>query len=286
MNKTTHSQQVSQYYDRNTRLFNMFGKTGGTKNIHASLWGPGVTNSTEASNYTNGLILSSIQQAPEDVRSVLDLGCGTGATLGYLQKHLPAGMHLTGVTLSSRQAAIANRMVRSHHPGMHIQTADFHQLPESWSQHYDLAFAIESFVHSARPESFFREVSRVLRPHGKLILIDTFPEAGVHKPDFPFSKEVQDYQSFWKAGHLLDGGQLNGLANHFGLSLSLNEDLTSYVETDRLRDRWIAMFTKRFEPLMTLHPYFQSLRGGNAVQAGFRNGWLKYRHIILESCPT
>lgn len=284
MNNTTHSQQVSHYYDRNTWLFNMFGKTGGTKNIHASLWGPGVHSSTDASNYTNSLVLSSIQSASDEVKSVLDLGCGTGATLVYLEKNLAAPLRLSGVTLSARQAAMANRMMKSRHPGIEVHAANYHQLPESWSQQFDLGFAIESFVHSSDPESFFREAKRVLSPKGKLVLIDTFPEPNVHDTNFSFSEEVKDYQSCWKAGHIVDTNLLSRLANQQGFELIYNEDLTGYVETDRPRDRWIAGFNKRFKALTTLHPYLVAMRGGNAVQAGFRNGWLRYRHIILQSC--
>lgn len=284
MNNISHSRQVSQYYDRNTWLFNMFGKTGGTKNIHASLWGPGVNTSMEASNYTNNLILSNIQRAPQEIKSVLDLGCGTGATLVYLQPRLAPSVRLSGVTLSPRQAAMANRMMKETDQGIEVHVADYHQMPESWFQQVDLAFAIESFVHSADPDSFFKEASRVLAPKGKLVLIDTFPEPQVHDPHFRFSEEIKDYQTFWKAGQLLDVNQLCLQAGKHGFELTYNEDLTGYVETNRPRDRWIAGFNKQFKPLTTIHPYLKALRGGNAVQAGFRNGWLRYRHLILESC--
>ncbi len=265
-------------------LFNMFGKTGGTHNIHASLWGPGVTTSTDASNYTNSLILTRILNDQNEIQMVLDLGCGTGATLAYLKKRIPDTLRLYGITLSPRQAAMANRIKGKHQLGFEVLAADFHQLSATWSQKFDLAFAIESFVHSSDPESFFREVKRVLRPNGKLVLIDTFPEPEVHDANFPFPDDVQDYLSCWKAGHLLDKTRLTQLAGKNGFKLILNEDLTGYVEKDRPRDRWIALFNKRFKRLTTIHPYLLALRGGNAVQAGFRSGWLRYRHIILESC--
>lgn len=262
----------------------MFGKTGGTKNIHASLWGPGVRTAREASNYTNSLILSSIQNTASEINSVLDLGCGTGATLAYLRHNLTTSVRLTGVTLSQRQATMANRIMRASHPGIEIHAADYHHLPASWSHQVDLAFAIESFVHSSDPDTFLREAYRVLGPRGRLVLIDTFPEPAAMHPDFRYSEEIEDYQSYWKAGHILDVMQLSQLARNHGFDLIFNDDLTAFVETDRPRDRLIAAFNKRFKPLTTIHPYMQALRGGNAVQAGFRNGWLRYRHLILESC--
>ena len=38
----------------------------------------------------------------------------------------------------------------------------------------DLAFAIESFVHSPDGPRFFRSAARALRPGGKLIICDDF----------------------------------------------------------------------------------------------------------------
>lgn len=284
MNEGTHSKEVSQYYNQNTRLFNMFGKTGGTGNIHASLWGPGVLTSTEASNFTNRLILNHIQTRKNRVANVLDLGCGTGASLSYLCNQLAADTRLQGVTLSTRQANRANRLFLSSSGRVEVHVADFHHLPDPWTGQFDVAFAIESFVHSDQPESFFLEAKRILKPTGDLILIDTFPEPEINEPEFGFANEVTDYQQFWKAGNVLYLNQIESLANRCGFEIRSEIDLTDYVEKDRLRDRWIARYVRTCKRMTALHPYLRALRGGNAVQAGFRHGWLTYRQINLASC--
>ncbi len=264
----------------------MFGKTGGTRNIHASLWGPGVTSSKEASNYTNTLILDLIESSTGLSPKILDLGCGTGATLAYLQDHGHPNTELVGVTLSQHQADRAKAIFSNNHSCISVQAADYHHLPKTWHARFDLAFAIESFVHSSQPQLFFEEAHRVLQPGGTLVLIDTFPVKEASSNHFKYANEVSDYQVFWNAGQVLDPDQLGQLAARTGFKIISNEDLTPFVEKDRIRDRWIARFNRRFHRLTTLHPYLHALRGGNAVQSGFRHGWLTYRKIVFQQIPS
>lgn len=263
----------------------MFGKTGGTRNIHASLWAPGVTSSREASNYTNSIILRCMEGPYGDQPRILDLGCGTGATLAYLRAHTCLHPELTGITLSPHQAELAQRLLQKRQPDIRILAADYHHLPQSWAGHFHLAYAIESFVHSSEPHLFFQEAHRVLQPGGKLILIDTFPASSASTDHFIHQQEVSDYQTFWNAGQILDPAALALLAHQSGFRITVNDDLTPWVEKNRLRDRWIAQFNRRFHRYTTIHPYLHALRGGNAVQSGFRHGWLTYRCIVLESMP-
>lgn len=260
----------------------MFGKTGGTRNIHASLWGPGVTSSKEASNYSNTLILDLIERPILPRTRVLDLGCGTGASLAYIQENTRLDLDLVGVTLSQRQAIFAAEHLSKLHPDITVYAADYHHLPHSWNANFDLAFAIESFVHSPHPELFLEATFNVLQPGGLLVLIDTFPSTAASSDHFIFKQDVSDYQQFWNAGQILDPDALGQLASSYGFLMTINDDLTAWVEKDRVRDRWIAQFNRRFHRLTTFHPYLHALRGGNAVQAGFRNGWLTYRKIVLE----
>lgn len=286
MQPTTHTRKVSQYYDRNTWLFNMFGKTGGTRNIHASLWGPGVSTSQEASHYTNRLICQLADQIRNKPARILDLGCGVGASMAYLAGHAVGPLELTGITLSQRQAETGNALSRSIRGEWHILAGDFHQLPETWTGQYDLAYALESFVHSPHPESFFREAARVLTTGGQLAILDTFPTKPFSDHSSPVQELLSDYQAYWKAGHILTTNETEAIASGHGLILTGNDDLTPWVEKDRPRDRWIARFNRRFRPLTTLHPYLHALRGGHAVQCGLQQGWLNYRMLTFQNSPV
>lgn len=286
MDPTAHTEKVTQYYDRNTWLFNMFGKTGGSKNIHASLWGPGVKTSRDASNFTNELICKLVRQIKHEPASILDLGCGVGASMAYIAQHVEGPLQLTGITLSHRQAETGNALFTSHHLPCRLLTGDFHQLPEAWTASFDVTYALEAFVHSQHPEQFFSACERVLNPGGQLVIIDTFPSLPFNEHEESTQELLLDYQAYWKAGHILTVAETETIASENGLVLIEQKDMTEWVEKNRPRDRWIARFNRRFRPLTTLHPYLHALRGGHAVQCGLQQGWLRYRMLVFSKTLT
>ena len=91
---------------------------------------------------------------------VCDVGCGYGATaLRLAQRH---GIHVTGLTISSVQAAHAQEAVRDT-PLVTIQCQDW--LSNSYADSsFDKVYSIESSEHMVDKERFFREAFRTLRP--------------------------------------------------------------------------------------------------------------------------
>lgn len=157
---------VRHYYDSNTWKFLV---TGSQRALHRELWGPGVTSRGEAVHHTHALVLDEL--GPDD-RRVLDLGCGVGTAALYLAERRP--LDVVGVSISPEQIRLAERFAgRAGRPGESVRfaTADFTALPADLG-HFDLAFAIESFVHADPAAAFFREAARVLRPGGSLVVVD------------------------------------------------------------------------------------------------------------------
>ena len=158
--------RVRHYYDANTWKFLLAGTQ---RAIHRELWGPGVTNPGQAVHHTHALILDELGMA--DAR-VLDLGCGVGTAALYLAQRRP--VEVVGVSISPEQIRLAERFAARSEPlrgSVRFQTADFTELPEELTG-FDLAFAIESFVHADPAAAFFRGAARALRPGGALVVID------------------------------------------------------------------------------------------------------------------
>ncbi len=100
---------------------------------------------------------------------VLDVGCGHGGTLIYLVQTL--GCSGTGLTISPKQARIAKenaaRAGLGNRLSFVIGDADRFSFPAGA---FDVVWVMESSEHFQDKTRLFRNVTRTLRPGGKLLL--------------------------------------------------------------------------------------------------------------------
>lgn len=105
--------------------------------------------------------------SPEPGQRLLDLGCGTGLLLEAARRRWPA-MTGWGVDLSPPMLAVARRRLGPRAP---LVAADVHLLPMATAS-VDLAVSTSSLHHWTEPSRALAELSRVLRPEGRLVLTD------------------------------------------------------------------------------------------------------------------
>ena len=126
-----------------------------------------------AANYgeyaTNRLAVDAIEVAPDAV--VVDVGCGTGSALRRLAPRVPDG-RLIGVDPVPRMLAIARERAAADPNGWRIEfvAAPAEQLPLE-NRVVDVVFAFDSIDHWKDRAAGLREVVRVLRPAGRLVLV-------------------------------------------------------------------------------------------------------------------
>jgi SAM-dependent methyltransferase len=257
--------QVRRYYDVNSWKFLV---TGSQRALHRELWGPGVTNRSQAVHHAHALVLAEL--GPDD-RKVLDLGCGVGAAASYLADRLP--VEVVGVSISPAQIRLAERYAAraGQRPGtVRFTEADFTELPKDLAD-VDLAFAIESFVHADPATAFFREAARVLRPGGALVVLDD-----VRTGD-PADPRLADFQAGWHAPSVLSVEEATHLAADAGLVLVGSRDLSPLQRLRRPRDRVI----RAAQPLLRLgrgrSMWADAMVGGDALQRCHLAGVLEYR---------
>ncbi|MFI6056207.1 class I SAM-dependent methyltransferase [Streptomyces violascens] len=104
--------------------------------------------------------------------SVLDAGCGVGDTARTIAR--VSGVHVTGIDGIEPDIAIARRRsVRAGEPGTRtwFLRANYHALPFADAS-FDGVYTMESFVHSPSPLQGLAEFFRVLRPGGKLVMLE------------------------------------------------------------------------------------------------------------------
>jgi tocopherol O-methyltransferase len=278
---------IRSYYDGNTRLFLRFGSSKEIQTIHRALWMDGVTSLSQALNAANDLILAQAQPGTRPLR-IADLGCGVGATLLSLLARLPSNSIGIGLTLSSLQTRLGGEIFRARNlPGLVIE-ADFQHVPLGLG--FDLAYAIESFVHAIEPELFFAEAARILCPAlhggmgGRLILIDD--SRGAAWPQIKSEKRGRDwmdlYQRGWHIHSLFTPAELAALAAPHGLRLIENRLLNPFLRFRAIPDPAAILIMKLFSPFWEFHPIVPSMLGSMALQKCLSEGSVEYRWLVFE----
>jgi cyclopropane fatty-acyl-phospholipid synthase-like methyltransferase len=266
--------RVRRYYDANTWKFLL---AGSQRAIHRELWGPGVTTRAEAAHYAHALVLTELGA---DDRRVLDLGCGVGTAALYLARRRP--VEVVGVSISPAQIRLADRFAARGGPlqgTVRFAVADFTALPGDLTG-FDVAFAIESFVHADPAAAFFDQAARALRPGGALVVVDDIRHGERDDP------ALDDVRAGWHAPSLLSVAQAEALAADAGLALVASDDLSSLQRLGRPRDRFIHALLPLLRRVRSRSMWAQSLVGGDALQYCHRAGLLEYRMLRFERSTT
>jgi tocopherol O-methyltransferase len=130
------------------------------EHVHHGYWRTGRETPAEAAEALVRFVADRL--ALEPGQRAVDIGCGYGATAGWLAEH--RGVEVTGLTLSEAQAAVGRTR-----PG-------FICLVRDWLDNgladaaFDGAYAIESSEHMVDKARFFAEALRVLKPGGRFVV--------------------------------------------------------------------------------------------------------------------
>ena len=272
---------VQEYYDNNTSLFLKLGQTKEAQNIHRLVWGPGVTTKVEAINYVNKLITQLISSSVDNKLNILDLGCGVGATMSYIASNSTPGHTIEGLTISKKQTEIGTNLLSNltTESTVEIRQGDFHDLSDYADK--SLIYQIESFVHSDQPEKLLDQITETLHIGGRYVLCDDFlvTQDGITDRN---QRLIEDFKEGWHIGNLNTVNHIVELASSRGLRLVDKTDLTSYLNTYSSRDRFIGIFTDIYNKLPFKSVYWESLRGGDALQRSTKRGLIKYWFLVFE----
>lgn len=100
---------------------------------------------------------------------LLDAGCGTGQLAADIQNILsPADFHVTGIDISSEMLKIA---AGKQLPRTRFMLGDVSKLPFT-NEQFDLVTCCHSFPYYPDQAQALRELLRVLKPGGRLLLIN------------------------------------------------------------------------------------------------------------------
>ncbi|GAA2098394.1 27-O-demethylrifamycin SV methyltransferase [Streptomyces albiaxialis] len=162
-------EEITDYYSALGPLLRM----AWGDNLHFGYWdGPQDRSSPEeATDRFTDLLADRLGVGPG--QRVLDAGCGVGRPA--LRVASRTGARVLGVTISREQVGQAVELAREAEMGERVrfEYGDVTRLPHEAGS-FDAVLAFESIVHMDRPVAL-REMARVLRPGGRIVLTDTFP---------------------------------------------------------------------------------------------------------------
>lgn len=136
----------------------------------------------------------ALQLLPPEVRGrrCLEAGCGAAQNAICLARR---GADCTAADLSAGQLRAGLRLARRHRAAVRLVQADMAALPFAGEPGFDLVLSAYALPFVAAPERAVRELARVLRPGGTLVLSTAHPLAagewleldgvpGVFLPDY------------------------------------------------------------------------------------------------------
>jgi ubiquinone/menaquinone biosynthesis C-methylase UbiE len=119
------------------------------------------------SDRTAALAMSAVASP----QRVLDVGCGTGYLLRVLAGHYPGAQELAGIDAAPNMIQTAKRL--THDERLTFATGVAEHLPYTDAS-MDLVVSTTSFDHWPDQGAGLTECARVLRPGGRLVLVDQF----------------------------------------------------------------------------------------------------------------
>jgi len=173
MTKYNIKEKIAQHYDAvSPYYYSLWGE-----HLHHGYWVTGTESKEEAQ-----LALTKHLASVAKIRSgssILDVGCGFGASSIYLSRNLNAetvGMTISAVQVSMAQAAAVKAGVDSRFMLMDAESM-------SLKKKFDVIWSVESISHYSDKKKFFSDAVSLLNPSGTVAFIDWFKKDGLTEAD-------------------------------------------------------------------------------------------------------
>jgi ArsR family transcriptional regulator len=128
----------------------------------------------QAPFYASGVREAALMRLVPRELAVADVGCGTGLLTLTLAR---VAARVVAVDASARMVRLTREKVdRASLPNVEVKRGRAESLPVP-SASLDAAFAFHLLRHLARPADALREMARILKPGGRLVIVELEPHA-------------------------------------------------------------------------------------------------------------
>ena len=147
---------------------------------------------------------------------VLEVGCGSGALCRLVSPDLRPGGEMVGVDVAPDMIAAARRYAETD-PHLRFDVASGEQLPHDAAT-FEAAFAARLLLHVADPLAVVREMARVVKPGGRIVLMDwDWETLAVTHPDRELTRRLLHWRCDHHGGDNWSGRKLLGYLLDAGL---------------------------------------------------------------------
>ncbi|MBU0570198.1 methyltransferase domain-containing protein, partial [Patescibacteria group bacterium] len=192
-------------------------------------WDETVKNRDEALLKLNSVIADKLKITKKDF--VLDAGCGLGATSFWLAKNI--GCRVEGVSIAPNQIKIAQELANKNGLQTKIKFKTLDYTNTSYpNNHFDVVIAIETICHLEDKNDFYREMYRILKPSGRLLVA----EAVLKKPKMSQTekKELRFMLDGWAVPNLWTREQHKRSIQNLGfIDVSLEDYSNNIIKTSQ-----------------------------------------------------
>lgn len=144
--------------------------------VHHGFYEWGIHTHAESVLNMNDVVgrLLSLEEKAEHGGHILDAGCGIGGTVVHLAKRYPS-LSWTGITVVPEHVEMARRLSRDQGVSQNTEflVREFTRT-DFPSNYFDAAYLLESACYAQSKDMLFRELQRILKPGGTLVLLDAF----------------------------------------------------------------------------------------------------------------
>jgi tocopherol O-methyltransferase len=215
---------VRAYYDETWLDYRLLWLTRATPGIHFGYWDEETTRHEEALRNLNRVLARQIGVAPG--QRILDAGCGVGGSAVWLAETYD--VEVVGITPVASQVARARRYASARGVADRVTFAQQSYLATTFGPaSFDVVWAMESACHAPDKRRFLVEVCRLLRPGGRLGLVEYMRAA---RPFSPADEALlQSWLAGWAIPHLATREQWTMWAQELGFSRIETVDITANV---------------------------------------------------------
>lgn len=235
---------IENYYDETWFDFRVFWMNDKNRALHLGWWDDQATNHADSLVRLNQVLAERAGITATD--QVLDAGCGVGGSSLWLAETI--GAEVWGITISGEQVLRANRYARDRELSerVHFDRQDF-CATTFLDASFDVVWAVESFCHAADKPAFLREVMRLLRPGGRLVMHDYIEVDGAN-PSSRGRAQLQAWLDGWVMPSLVTVKQLEEWSAAAGFAAIAVEDASAHVERSLRR---LYRMTLPFSPFLS-----------------------------------